>query len=220
MKLGKLGLLGGDVVREKLRVARGEPAEGAVEHPADVVLGVVDDPVRFLVPKDGNGDAAVKSRIGGAVGLGEEFEAVDGIVAVARAVAEGPTALVAHRIDHGHADDVFQPLQMPDDDRATSPRDRRERRRGDNDLPRLDMVSSRPPKPSRETCPPGAGILRSLIVPPRTVPWLPCSFLARTTTRREFKFERIVAGKGRRSRGAILFPRQDRRRFPRSPERT
>ena len=121
-EVGKLGLFGGDVVREKLRVARGEPAEGAVEHPADVVLGVVDDPARFLVPEDGDGDAAVKSRIGRAVGLGEEFEAVDRIVAVARAVAEGPTALVAHRIDHGHADDVFQPLQMPDDDRATSPR--------------------------------------------------------------------------------------------------
>ncbi len=36
-------------------------------------------------------------------------------------VPEGPAALVPHRIDDGHADRLFQPLELSQNDRAMRP---------------------------------------------------------------------------------------------------
>ena len=100
----------------------GERGERPGKHPADVVLGVVHDAPRDFVPEHRHGDAARGNRLGGGVGLAEKGEAFDRVVAVAGAIAKRPAALVADGIDHGAADGVLEPQEMPHDDRAAGPR--------------------------------------------------------------------------------------------------
>ena len=111
---GKLGLFRRDIVREKVDVVLCERAERAVEHPADVVFGVVDDATRFRVPKPGTVTRPSQA-IGCLVSFLQKREAIHRIAAVARPVAKRPAPFIADWIDHGHADDLFQSLKMPND---------------------------------------------------------------------------------------------------------
>src|SRR5262249_24806768 len=104
-----------EIVREELCTLAAQSAKGAGEHTAYVIFGVVYDTMRFFIPKHGDGDAACEIAVGCVVGLCQKGKAVHWIVAVARPVTESPAAFVAYWINHRHADDVLQTLQMSDD---------------------------------------------------------------------------------------------------------
>jgi len=108
-ELGERGLFVRNLSRKEVDFPGGELAERFGKHPADVVFGVIDDAIGLFVPKDRHGDAVGEVRIGRAVGLGEVGEPVDRVAAVSGTLAKGPATLVAHRIDHSHADRVFEP---------------------------------------------------------------------------------------------------------------
>ena len=108
-------MFGFDLLGKEVHLAVAQRDESSVEHAADVVLGIVDDPVRMLVPKDGHGDAPIKAGTGRRVGLTQISEAVDRVLRVTGAVAKGPAPVVANRVDDGHADGLLQPKQMTRD---------------------------------------------------------------------------------------------------------
>ena len=91
-----------DVVRARERI------EFDFEHAHDVVVVVADDAPRRDVPQHRNRDAAAVGRVGRRVRFGQEAEAVDRVGAMAGGVAKRPAALVANRVDHGHADRAFE----------------------------------------------------------------------------------------------------------------
>ena len=73
-------MLGFDLFRKKIEISiPGKIIKHVVEHAADVVLAIVDDLFRFLVPKHGNSDALIKIGIGCLVGFAQKSEAVDWI---------------------------------------------------------------------------------------------------------------------------------------------
>ena len=106
-------------VEVEIRVA-GEVVERRAEHADDLGRLVVDDRAGLLVPQHRDADAVVVVRVGGAVGLGEEVEAVD-VVDVAPA-RERPAALVAVRMQVGDPDRVLEALQHAHDHRPVRPR--------------------------------------------------------------------------------------------------
>ena len=121
-KIGELAVFGFDVLREKIDVfVFGKLVEDAVEHGTDVILAIVHDLFRFLVPKCWNSHPFFEIRIGRGVGLTQVMEAVHRIGGfelvefvqrragpAAFRVAECPAFLVAKRIDDRHADHVFE----------------------------------------------------------------------------------------------------------------
>jgi len=116
-EIAELLLLSPDFVGQQIhRLIARQWTKLVVEHETDIVFAIIDDAVCHLVPKCRHGDSPVELRIGGSISLGEEVEAVDGILAVARAVAKGPAPLVAHRIDDSHTDGFLEPEQLTCDD--------------------------------------------------------------------------------------------------------
>ena len=71
-------MLGFDVLGKQVDLAPAQRREGIIEHPANVIFGIVDDPPGFLVPQHRHRDATVKTRIGGHISLAQEREAIDG----------------------------------------------------------------------------------------------------------------------------------------------
>src|SRR5207247_9964607 len=59
----ELGVLAFDVLREQIDLEIAEGVENVVEHPANVVLGIVDDLACLLVQKYRNSDAAIQASI-------------------------------------------------------------------------------------------------------------------------------------------------------------
>ena len=77
-KTGELRVIGFDLFRKKIQISvSGKVVEHVVEHATDVVLAIIDDPVRFLVPEDRHRDALIIIWVGCAVSLTQELEAVD-----------------------------------------------------------------------------------------------------------------------------------------------
>jgi hypothetical protein len=70
---------------------------------------------------DRNGDAAMVTGVGRAVGFAQEFETVHGILGMARAVSERPAALIAHGVDDRHADRFLEAFELAQNDRAMRP---------------------------------------------------------------------------------------------------
>ena len=60
--------------------ALGEPIERGIEHAHEVVVGIADDAIGFLVPQHRHRDATAVGRIGGRVRLAQEPETVNGSV--------------------------------------------------------------------------------------------------------------------------------------------
>ena len=114
-------MLAFDVLREQIDLAIAEGVENVVEHPANVVLGIVDDSACLLVPKHRNSDAAIKVWIRGDVCLAQESEAVDWIAGVARPITKGPAPGVTNRVNHRHADSVLETLQIAHNESAACP---------------------------------------------------------------------------------------------------
>ena len=114
-------MLAFDVLREQIDLAIAEGVENVVEHPANVVLGIVDDLACLLVPKYRNSDAAIKVSIRGDVCLAQESEAVDWIAGVARPITKGPAPVVTNRVNHRHADSVLETLQIAHNESAACP---------------------------------------------------------------------------------------------------
>jgi len=79
-KIGELGVLVFDVLREKIDVfVLGELVEDAVEDGTDVILAIVHDLLRFLVPEHRNSHPFFEIRIGRRVRLTQVMEAADRI---------------------------------------------------------------------------------------------------------------------------------------------
>jgi len=79
-KIIELGVLGFEIFREKIDVlVRREFVKDEIEHRANVVLAIVHDLFRFLVPKHGNGDAIVEIWIGRAISFAQITKAIDRI---------------------------------------------------------------------------------------------------------------------------------------------
>ena len=69
-----------DVFWEKIDVPIfGELIKYVVEHATNVVLAIVHDPFRFLVPKHRHGDPLTVIWVGCFVGLAQELKAIDWI---------------------------------------------------------------------------------------------------------------------------------------------
>ena len=61
----ELRVLGFDVFWKKIQILiLSKVIKHVVEHATDVVLAIVDDPLRFLVPEDRHGHALIEMRIG------------------------------------------------------------------------------------------------------------------------------------------------------------
>ena len=56
------------------------------------------------------------------IGLAEKPEAIERVLRMTRSVAKGPAPLIPNRIDDRHANDRFQLLELPHDDRPVRPR--------------------------------------------------------------------------------------------------
>ena len=110
------------VARKQIDIAPARRVEGVVEHVADVVLGIIDDPAGLLVPEHRDGDAPVVVRVGGAISLAQKLKSIDRIGAEPRSIAKSPTALIADRVHHRDADGCLQVLQVAHNQRAARPR--------------------------------------------------------------------------------------------------
>ena len=63
-KTGELRVLRFDVFWKKIRIfISGKIVEHIVEHAADVVFAIIDDPVRFLVPEHRHGHASLDNSV-------------------------------------------------------------------------------------------------------------------------------------------------------------
>lgn len=105
-----------------LRVPR-EGVEFPVEHPADVVLRIIDDAARIPVPEHRNRHpcVGVEGRIARRVGFAQKRKTVHRIMAEPRPVPERPPPFIAHRIGHRHADRLLQPLEVAENQRPARP---------------------------------------------------------------------------------------------------
>ena len=73
-------MLGSDLFREEIDVlVFGKVIKDVVKHAADIVLRIVHDLFRLLVPQDRHGNAGAVIRIGRFVGFAQEMEAIDRI---------------------------------------------------------------------------------------------------------------------------------------------
>ena len=73
-------MLGFDILWEKIDVLIfGELIKCIVEHATNVVLAIIHDPFRFLVPKNRHSNALAVIWIGCLVGLAQELKAIDWI---------------------------------------------------------------------------------------------------------------------------------------------
>src|SRR5205814_10417379 len=115
------GVLAFDVLRKQIDLAIAEGVENVVEHPANVVLGIVDDSACLLVSTSRISEAAVEVSIRGDVCLAQESEAVDWIAGVARPITKGPAPGVTNRVNHRHADSVLETLQIAHNESAACP---------------------------------------------------------------------------------------------------
>src|ERR1044071_6166745 len=129
-EIGELRVVGLDLFREKVdRLVLGEVVKPVVEHPANVVLAIVDNPLCFCVPEDGHSYASLIIRVGRRVGLAQELEAVDWISGfkmrawrdLAGRIAKCPAKVISNRINYGQADNVFETFKFPNNNCPASP---------------------------------------------------------------------------------------------------
>src|SRR5262249_16480798 len=73
------------------------------------------------IPQYGDGESSPIVLIGGLVGLAEELKPVNGIERMARPLSKCPAPLITDRVHDRHADDVFESLEFPHNDRPMRP---------------------------------------------------------------------------------------------------
>ena len=118
-KIAELGVLGFDLFREKIDIfVFRELVERAVKHGTNVVLTIVHDLFRFLVPKHRDGNSAVEPGIRCRVSFAQIMEAIDRIGRFERRVrrpflrriTKGPAFLIANWIDNREPNCVLKSL--------------------------------------------------------------------------------------------------------------
>src|SRR5437867_8805896 len=98
----------------------GKVVEDVVEHPTHVVLAVIDDFVRLLVPEHWHSDALVIIWCGCFVSFAQKMEAIDRIRGIKRCtgrylagwIAKRPAFLIPNRIDNCYTDRFFESFQL------------------------------------------------------------------------------------------------------------
>src|SRR5438552_16735709 len=127
-------LFRGNVFGEKiyLLVLR-QRAKGIVKHLANIVLAIIDNASRLLVPEHRDGDAAIKFRFGQLVSFGEKVKTVDRVgrdkgLAGARpsirtgiGIAKSPSASIAYWVHDRQTDYLLQPEQLTSNQRPARP---------------------------------------------------------------------------------------------------
>ncbi|MOA09973.1 hypothetical protein D3C78_1298400 [compost metagenome] len=105
----------------QVQVVAGQAVEGTVEHADDFRRFIVDDALLAFVPQHRHGDAAGVVRCVGGVALMQETQVVEFVASGAVGLIEGPAVFQHQVADHRHIDQIFQALELAQDQRAVRP---------------------------------------------------------------------------------------------------